>query len=121
MLPVFLIAIAASAIPEYNVNRTCRADTDAGQDRGAYQSCIRDEDAAKAKVAREWTRYSAVAQQSCASDEYGVSHSYVELMACFEMHDWNTRLQYWDMHLSHVGGRFSAGSQSLSGSPLSID
>lgn len=112
MLPVFVVAIATSAIPQYNVNRTCHMDTYAVQGIVSYQACLREEGAAKAKVAQEWSRYPAATRQACASEEHGNRgrlESYVELMVCFE-------LRHWNMQFNDVGGSFAADSQSYGGS-----
>ena len=108
MLPVVLVAIAAGAIPQYNVNRTCHMDTYAVQGIVGYRSCVRDEGAAKAKVAEEWSSYPAATRQACISEvngKHGRFASYVELMVCFE-------LRHWNMQFNDVGGRFAAGRQS---------
>ena len=91
MLPLLLVTIIAGTIPPYNVDGSCRADTEAAGDPSAYQSCVKDEEAAKQAVARKWSSYSTAARQICTSEQDGVSqHSYVELMTCFEMQAWKT-------------------------------
>jgi hypothetical protein len=111
MLPFLFIAVAASNLPLYDVERSCRMDTEALGDNGAYESCLKDEQTAKETVGRDWGRYSAAARQACVPDDMGdFGNSYVEMMTCFEIQDWKT-------HLDDVGGSVMAGPASNGGSP----
>jgi hypothetical protein len=103
MIPLLLIAVMASAIPTYNVEKSCQAASKATQDDSGYKGCVDDENAAKEKVAKEWANYPAAARQECASNQGGdQSNSYVELMTCFEMQDWKKDLN--DVGGTHVPG-----------------
>lgn len=111
MSPLFIAAIAASLIPQYDIARTCHIDTAVTDDEAAYQSCISDEQAAKEKIAKEWSRYPSTARDACSTDQVpDPDSSYVELMTCFEIEDWKN-------HLNDVGG-IVAGSRPVGGSPF---
>jgi hypothetical protein len=94
MIPTLLVELAIGLLPIFSIDRVCQMDTEAAQeDRSAYQTCVRDEEAAKTKVAAEWSRYPMKSRTICASeqtDEY--VGSYVELMTCLEIQDWKTDL-----------------------------
>jgi hypothetical protein len=92
--------MVASAIPSYNIEKSCQAEGAASGygDESALKGCVQDEKAAKDKVAKEWPNYPAAAQQICTAGQSSeLGYSYVELMTCFEMQDWKT-------HLNDVGG-----------------
>ena len=87
MSAVFLLIALASAVPSVDIQTTCRSARDAAlpEDRaGAYDSCVRDEQAARDQLKTKWTQYSATAHAAC-SETGGFSFSYVELRTCLEM------------------------------------
>lgn len=87
MSAVYLLIALASAVPSVDIQTTCRSARDAAlpEDRaGAYDSCVRDEQAAKDQLKTKWTQYSASAHAAC-SETGGFSFSYVELRTCLEM------------------------------------
>jgi hypothetical protein len=93
MAPLLLIAVMASSVPSYDVEKGCKAESAVSQDNSAYEGCVNDELAAKEKVTKEWGRYSAAARQDCTAGQSGdLTNSYVELMTCFEMQDWKKSL-----------------------------
>ena len=113
MLPMFLIAAAVGALPSYNLDRSCRIDTDVAADgESAYHICVKDERAAKDRLAKEWNSYPASVRRACASDQnQDLDASYVELMTCLEIEEWKN-------HLDDIGGRLTNGSPALGGSPF---
>ncbi len=114
MIPLLLIAVMASTVPNYDVESSCQAANKATQDDSGYKGCVDDEKAAKEKVVKGWASYPAAARQECASSQGGdQSNSYVELMTCFEMQDWKKDLG----SLSTNGGAVSSGNADAKGSP----
>ena len=87
MSAIFLLIALASSVPSVDIQGTCRSARDAAlpEDRaGAFQSCLRDEQDAKAQLQTKWRHYSVSAHQAC-DDQDGFSPSYVELRTCLEM------------------------------------
>jgi len=75
------------AVPSYYVEKGCKAAS-GNADSGGYDSCVRQEVAAKDKVAKEWKGYTVEALNDCIPATRDPANSYVELMTCFEMLDW---------------------------------
>jgi Collagen triple helix repeat (20 copies) len=69
-------------LPRFNVAATCRAD----QSKAAADSCLADENRARALLEKEWGQFRAADRQQCtqASGMPGFQ-SYVELITCLEM------------------------------------
>jgi len=91
LLPIILtashIALAADAVPKFNVERTCRPAARAGTLPGRdAPACQRDENDARSKLGNDWTQYSSTQRANCTSPvELGSAPSYVELLTCLEM------------------------------------
>jgi hypothetical protein len=83
-----LLAMAmAAAIPTTDPGVICQPARSAAlpEDKaGAYESCIRDEQAARDRLRQKWAHFSAEARNVCAQPS-GVAQSYVELLTCLEM------------------------------------
>jgi hypothetical protein len=113
MLPMFVAAAAVTTLPLYNVERSCKIDTEAAQDKAAHQEYLKDEEFAKTSLAQERRSYSLAAKETRVPGTRAGQRSdgsYVELMVCFEIQDWK-------MHLDNVGGAFAAGAGAYGGSP----
>jgi hypothetical protein len=111
MFELLLVAMFASQIPNYSVEKICRSDAELAQDEFGLNACVQDEKAAKEKIAKEWSTYPASAKQECIPDVVmsgALGQSYVELMTCFEIQDWKK-------HLNDIGGRVGGGT--VGGSP----
>jgi hypothetical protein len=83
---IFLIALAAT-IPTADPHATCQnAQLGAmgGDQKSAYDSCVRDELAARDQIRQKWSKFSADARDTCSSPG-AVSVSYVEVLTCLEM------------------------------------
>jgi hypothetical protein len=83
---VLLIALAG-APPAVDLASICRSAGTAAlpEDKAAaYDSCVRDEQAALDRLRAKWAHYSAAAQTACAGSD-GITLSYVELLTCLEM------------------------------------
>lgn len=118
MFSGLLLALAINVFPTFDIEKACRIDTEAAQeDNGAYQACVKDEEAAKTKISAQWSHYPNSSRITCSSEQTDeFDESYVELMTCLEMQDWKT-------HLDDVGGGLATGgsavgSGALGGSPL---
>jgi hypothetical protein len=91
LLPVILtvshVAMAADAVPKFNIERTCRPAAVAGILPGRdASSCQSDENDARSKLEQEWVHYSATQRAQCASfASLDKAPSYVELLTCLEM------------------------------------
>jgi len=91
ILPVILtashVAMAADAIPKFNVERTCRPAAAAGLLPGRnMSSCQKDENDARTRLEQEWAHYSAIQRRQCAGFvSLDRAPSYVELLTCLEM------------------------------------
>lgn len=81
------VAMAADAVPKFNVERTCRPAAAAGTLPGRdSSSCQHDENDARSKLEQEWTHYSTAQRAQCAGiASLGGAPSYVELLTCLEM------------------------------------
>jgi hypothetical protein len=87
MSHLLLVMAMAAAMPTTDLARICEPARSAAlpEDRaGAYDSCVRDEQAARDKLRQKWGQFSAAARNDCAQTA-GVVQSYVELLTCLEM------------------------------------
>lgn len=86
---ILLIAVAAStgSPPTVDPQRICKDAREgaAVQDQNvAYDACIRDEQAARDQLNKNWSRFSANARATCSEPD-SMSPSYVEVLTCLEM------------------------------------
>jgi hypothetical protein len=80
--------------PNLNVKPSCEAAADRtameqmpGTNVRDVASCMRDENEARAQLAKEWAQFSRGDQQNCTSiTTTGGIPSYVELLVCLEMY-----------------------------------
>jgi hypothetical protein len=88
MIAVLVLIALAGAPPTVDTARICK-DAQASalpeDAKVAFDSCLRDEQAARDKLVGRWPHYSAVARSACLGDGGGVPASYVELWTCLEM------------------------------------
>jgi hypothetical protein len=88
MIAVLVLIALAGAPPAVDAARVCRnaqASALPEDAKVAFDSCVRDEQAAREKLAARWTHYSATARSACLGDGGGVPASNVELWTCLEM------------------------------------
>ena len=93
LLPLSLPAAAkpASAKPErvpvFDVAPSClQAREYAGVNRNlTYQGCMKDENDARAELARKWTHFNAGDRKDCVAQGASPMPSYVEILTCLEM------------------------------------
>jgi hypothetical protein len=87
VLALMLIALAG-APPAVDAAKICgdaQASALPEDAKVAFDSCVRDEKAARDKLAARWPHYSATARSACVGDGGGVGLSNVELWTCLEM------------------------------------
>ncbi len=84
MAHLLLLMAMAAAMPATDPALICQPARSAAlpEDKaGAYQSCLRDEQAARDQLRRRWGQFSAAARGVCAQPA-GVAQSYVFLRNC---------------------------------------
>lgn len=78
-------ADAVDAVPNLDVNRSCKAET-ADEPDSTKKRCLTDETAARDKLAQQWIQFSVSDRRECTQTAtLGGSASYVELLTCLEM------------------------------------
>ncbi len=88
MIAVLVLIALAGAPPAVDAAKVCRdAQSSALPEDAqvAFDSCVRDEQATREKLAARWPHYSAAARSACLGDGGGVAASNVELWTCLEM------------------------------------
>ena len=88
MIAVLMLIALAGGPPAVDAARVCRgaqASALPEDAKVAFDSCVRDEQAARDKLTGRWVHYSAAARSACLGDGGGVAASNVELWTCFEM------------------------------------
>jgi hypothetical protein len=88
MIAVLMLIALAGAPPAVDAAKIChdaQASALPEDAKVAFDSCVRDEQAARDKLAGRWSHYSAVARSACVGDGSGVGLSNVELWTCLEM------------------------------------
>lgn len=79
-----VVVTVADGVPNFDPAPGCRAAITAMP--GSFEACVKDEQAARARLATEWPGFSAADRGSCDADEsVGGTPSYVELLTCLEM------------------------------------
>ncbi|MDE2363530.1 MAG: hypothetical protein KGM42_12695 [Hyphomicrobiales bacterium] len=84
---LFALPAAASEVPRFDFERTCRETPPVAMDRKAtYEQCMADERQARQQLGPAWAKASLKARAQCASlTGLGGVPSYVELITCLEM------------------------------------
>ena len=89
MLPFIIIAALAGALPNIDLNKACEGADISSGDNGDVASCINDEKAAKERIAKKWSKYTASEHETCTGNlSLGMGMSYVEIETCLQMEDW---------------------------------
>jgi hypothetical protein len=87
-----LLFTVADNVPQFNIERGCRADNtntsglSAGLDESTKR-CIHDEQAARDQLQAQWSRFAPSDRGMCttnATDVSGVPPSYVDLLTCLQ-------------------------------------
>jgi hypothetical protein len=87
IVPIFAIdwARAADEVPEFDINRNCKAETSGAGIEGPAH-CTQDETDARNQLVKRWSSYSASQKKECVGESViGGEKSYVELLTCLEM------------------------------------
>jgi hypothetical protein len=84
-----LAAAKPDGVPHFDVIRTCEdARPFTGNDRNlAYRSCMKDENEARAELARKWAHFKPGDRKDCVAQGTAPVPSYVEILTCLEMSD----------------------------------
>jgi hypothetical protein len=88
MIAALVLIALSGAPPAVDAARVCKDAQSAAlpeDTKVAFDSCVRDEQAARDKLAARWPRYSATARSACIFEGGGVPTSNVELWTCLEM------------------------------------
>jgi len=88
MIAAFILIALAGAPPAIDAATICKnaqASALPEDAKLAFDSCVRDEEAARDKLKERWPHYSAAVRSACLGDGGGVPPSYVELWTCLEM------------------------------------
>jgi hypothetical protein len=76
-------------LPHFGVARSCQdARAYTGDDKNlAYRGCMKDENDARAELARKWAKFKPGDRKDCVAQGAAPVPSYVELLTCLEMSD----------------------------------
>lgn len=88
VLPLLLLPLTVAvsdAVPNFNIEPTCRGGLSDPKDNARYSQCLKEETAAKTTLAANWAKYPAADRASCAGTARLGTPSYVELLTCLEM------------------------------------
>ncbi|MGH6801116.1 MAG: hypothetical protein ACRECZ_06850 [Methylocella sp.] len=82
-----LASAKPDGVPRFDVAGSCeKARAFAGADKNlAYRGCIKDENDARAELARKWTHFKPGDRKDCVAQGAAPVPSYVELLTCLEM------------------------------------
>lgn len=85
-----LFMTVADAVPNYDIEQSCRVSTKAMDGTGERMSaCKRDETAAKDQLAAVWTLAKASTRETCIGSQSQGTKSYVELVTCMQIAEGN--------------------------------
>src|SRR6202035_3934465 len=74
--------------PSFDVARSCKeAQVYANDKNLAYRSCMKDENEARAELARKWAHFKPGDRKDCVAQGAAPVPSYVEVLTCLEMSD----------------------------------
>ncbi len=77
------------AVPVFDIAHSClEARAFIGNDQNlAYKGCVKDENDARAELARKWTHFKPGDRRDCVAQGAAPMPSYVEILTCLEMSD----------------------------------
>jgi hypothetical protein len=84
-----LASAKPDGVPRFDVARSCNeAQAYTGDDKNlAYRGCMKDENEARAELARKWAHFKPGDRKDCVEQGAAPVPSYVELLTCLEMSD----------------------------------
>jgi hypothetical protein len=78
------VVVTVAEVPVYDVAPACRAAVTVMP--GSFESCMKDEQNARAQLASSWDRFATPNRENCLQAEgAGGTPSYVELLTCMQM------------------------------------
>ena len=86
-LGVQLQCAVADEVPNYDVRKSCKLDTQAYPSAQSNTGCLADEQNARTTLVSQWTQFAPESRSRCTqmvSDPAG-PQSYVELLTCLQM------------------------------------
>jgi hypothetical protein len=86
-LGVQLQSAMADEVPNYDVRKSCKVDTQAYSTAQTMTGCMTDEQNARTTLVSQWTQFAPESRSRCTqmvSDPAG-PQSYVELLTCLQM------------------------------------
>jgi len=121
LLPAFVAAshlvLAAQDVPRLNIEPSCQAATEsAATENRTVDACLRDEQAARNDLEKQWESYTEAEQARCLRlSNQGGAPSYVELLTCLQLAKASQQLPSED-RLNGLGSGLDSGLGSGSGS-----
>ncbi|MGH6794687.1 MAG: hypothetical protein ACREDD_07940 [Methylocella sp.] len=84
-----LASAKPDGVPRFDIARSCdEARAYTGDDKNlAYRGCMKDENEARAELARKWGHFKPGDRKDCVAQGAAPVPSYVELLTCLEMSD----------------------------------
>ena len=84
-----LASAKPDGVPRFDVARSCEAARAyTGIDKNlAYRGCMKDENDARAELARKWAHFKPGDRKDCVAQGAAPMPSYVEILTCLEMSD----------------------------------
>ena len=82
-----LASAKPDGVPRFDVARSCEdARAFVGNDQNlAYKGCMKDENEARAELARKWAHFKPGDRKDCVAQGVAPVPSYVEILTCLEM------------------------------------
>jgi hypothetical protein len=85
VLPIFIIAVALSAVPQLNIERVCRGPAAHQSADDEYKTCLSSEQNARSALEQNWAQYPDKVRKECARVvKIAPESSYAELQTCIE-------------------------------------
>ncbi len=85
-----LFMTVADAVPNYDIDASCRASTRAADGTGERMAaCKRDETTARDQLAGVWTLAKASTRETCVGAQSQGAKSYVALVTCMQIAEGN--------------------------------
>jgi hypothetical protein len=87
ILSASLLMPVADEVPNFNVASSCKASAQIVMvDSQSYDSCMKEENAARDELQRSWSTFPGPDRASCAAESSGDNlPSYVELLVCLQI------------------------------------
>jgi hypothetical protein len=82
-----MVMLLAASVPNVDPQKICQNARTAAlpEDKAsAFDSCVKDEQAAREQLQQKWAKFSANARATCAEPQASMT-SYVEMLTCLEM------------------------------------